>query len=89
MNFGEAIEYLKSGETVARKGWNGRGMWLLLVAGSKGIRPVAGTPYSNAGITDKVDIEPHIDMFTAQGNMQPGWLASQADMLADDWHVIV
>ncbi len=89
MNFGEAIESLKGGEKVARAGWNGRGMWLILVAGSKGVRPVAGTPYSIAGLTDKVDIEPHIDMFTAQGNMQPGWLASQTDMLADDWGIIV
>jgi hypothetical protein len=88
LNFGDAIEALKSGNKVARLGWNGRGMWLLLVAGSKGIRPVAGTPYSNAGLTDKVDIEAHIDMHTAQGNMQPGWLASQTDMLADDWMVI-
>lgn len=88
MNFGQALEELKNGHKLARAGWNGRNMYLLLVAGSKGIRPVAGTPYSNAGITDKVDIEPHIDMFTAQGNMQPGWLASQADMLADDWDVV-
>ena len=88
MNFGQAIEELKSGSKVARSGWNGRGMWLILVPGSKGIRPVANTPYSNAGITDKVDIEPHIDMLTAQGNMQPGWLASQTDMLADDWQVV-
>tara|TARA_R110002020_G_scaffold71288_1_gene184310 strand:+ start:85 stop:351 length:267 start_codon:yes stop_codon:yes gene_type:complete len=88
MNFGQAIEELKSGSKVARSGWNGRGMWLILVPGSKGIRPTQNTPYSNAGITDKVDIEPHIDMLTAQGNMQPGWLASQTDMLADDWQVI-
>lgn len=89
MNFGQAIECLKSGDKVCRSGWNGRGMWLILVPGSKGIRPVAGTPYSNAGLTDKVDIEPHIDMFTAQGHMQPGWLASQTDMLADDWEMLV
>ena len=89
MNFGQAIEALKDNKKVCRSGWNGRGMWLILVAGSKGIRPVAGTPYSNAGITDKVDIEPHVDMFTAQGNMQPGWLASQTDMLADDWEVLL
>jgi len=89
MNFGEAIECLKGGEKVCRAGWNGRGMWLILVPGSKGVRPVAGTPYSNAGLTDKVDIEAHIDMLTAQGNMQPGWLASQTDMLADDWEVLI
>ena len=88
MNFGNAIEALKDGDKVCRKGWNGRGMWLILAPGSKGGRPTAGSPYFNAGLTDKVDIEPHIDMLTAQGNMQPGWLASQTDMLADDWEVV-
>ena len=88
MNFGKAIEELKSGRKVAREGWNGRGMWLILVAGSKGIHPAAGTPYSNAGVTDKVDIEPRVDMFTAQGNIQPGWLASQSDMLSYDWVIV-
>lgn len=88
MNFGEAIEALKKGYKVARAGWNGKNMWLILVPGSIGVRPVAGTPYSKAGITQEVNIESHIDMFTAQGNMQPGWLASQTDMLAEDWQVV-
>lgn len=88
MSFGGALNLLKSGMKVARKGWNGKGMWLLYVPGSKGIRPVAGTPYSNAGLTQEVDIGGHIDMYTAQGSMQPGWLASQADMLAEDWVVV-
>ena len=88
MHFGEALEALKKGYKVARAGWNGKGMWLILVPGTKSVRPVAGTPYSRAGITAEVNIEPHIDMFTAQGNMQPGWLASQADMLAEDWQVV-
>ena len=88
MHFGEALEALKKGYKVARAGWNGKGMWLILVPGTKSVRPVAGTPYSRAGITAEVDIEPHIDMFTAQGNMQPGWLASQTDMLAEDWQVV-
>lgn len=88
MHFGEAIEALKKGYKVARAGWNCKNMWLILVPGTKSVRPVAGTPYSRAGITAEVDIEPHIDMFTAQGNMQPGWLASQTDMLAEDWQVV-
>jgi hypothetical protein len=88
MNFGQAIEALENGHKVARAGWNGKGMWLILVPGTKAVRPVAGTPYSKAGLTDEVNIEPHIDMFTAQGNMQPGWLASQPDILAKDWEVV-
>lgn len=88
MNFGFALDALKLGLKVARKGWNGKAMWLLHVPGSDGIRPVAGTPYSNAGLTAEIDINPHIDMFTADGSMQPGWLASQTDMLAEDWVLI-
>jgi len=92
MSFGHAIEMMKAGHKVARQGWNGKGMWLLLVPGNPSIRPVAGTPYSNAGITENVEILPHIDMYTvnAEGRraMLPGWLASQTDMLANDWVVI-
>ena len=88
VDFGTAIQLLKAGERVARSGWNGKNMWLLLVPGSPGVRPVAGTPYSNAGITESTNINPHIDMFTASGDMQPGWLASQSDMLAEDWMVV-
>jgi len=85
MNFGQAIEAMKAGNKVAREGWNGKGMWLILVPGSDSVRPVANTPYSKAGITEPTNINPHIDMFTAAGSMQPGWLASQTDMLAEDW----
>lgn len=86
-DFGQALVMLKRGYKLQRKGWNGKGMWLILVPGSTGIRPVAGTPYSNAGLTENVDINPHIDMYTADGAMQPGWLASQTDMLAEDWQI--
>lgn len=85
MNIGTAIKNLRAGAKVARAGWNGKGMFLLYVPGSTVAR--AGPPYSNAGLTS-VTIDPHIDMFTANGTMQPGWLASQADLLADDWEVI-
>jgi hypothetical protein len=88
MNFGEAIEKLKAGRKVARKGWNGKDMFLILVPISPNIIPVAGTPYSKAGIKSEVTIDAHIDMFTARGSVQPGWLASQADMLAEDWYWI-
>jgi len=88
MNFGLAIEAMRKGHKVQRSGWNGKGMWLILVPGSPNITPVAGTPYSKAGITEPTSINPHIDMFTATGEMQPGWLASQTDMLAGDWQMV-
>ncbi len=90
MNFGNAIEALKSGDRVAREGWNGKGMFLIYVGGTSAVEPRAGTPYADHLISPNgtVDINPHIDMKTATGEMQPGWLASQTDMLADDWQII-
>ena len=92
MSFGNAIESLKDGAKVARSGWNGKGMWLVLVPGSENIKPVAGTPYSNAGITSEIQILPHIDMYTVDSTgrraMLPGWLASQTDMLSNDWRIV-
>lgn len=87
MNFGEAIEALKEGNKVARSGWNGKGMWLILVPGTIDINFVDGSAYFKAGLNQGT-INPHIDMKTATGEMQPGWLASQTDMLANDWCVV-
>ena len=84
MKFGDAIEALKKGERVARSGWNGKGMWLVLVPASIFTED---SLYSKAGLMGG-DIKAHIDIKTATGEMQPGWLASQTDMLADDWEVL-
>jgi hypothetical protein len=92
MNFGEAIEELKSGKKMARSGWNGKGMWIILVPGTPNAKLKEGTPYHDVLQTDHCEILPHIDMWTinAQGRraMLPGWLASSSDMLSDDWVVI-
>lgn len=88
MSFGHAIEALKAGKRVARSGWNGNGMWLVLDPGSVVSEVRYGSAYHKAGITGSFTINPHIDMKTATGEMQPGWLASQTDMLADDWVVV-
>ncbi|MBE1554805.1 DUF2829 domain-containing protein [Sporosarcina limicola] len=75
MNFGQAIEALKARQKVARKGWNGKGMWLALI------------PAGNAEFKG-YSMQNCIGMKTADNNMQPGWLASQADILAEDWEVV-
>ena len=91
MTFGLAIEALKQGSKVARSGWNGKGMWLVLVPGTKAVNFTEGSPYMKAGLTHG-EILPHIDMYTvnAEGRraMLPGWIASQTDMLAEDGVVI-
>jgi hypothetical protein len=91
MTFGLALEALKKGQKVARKGWNGKGMWLVLVPGTPVIHPTPDTPYGKAGVTE-CEILPHIDMWTTNSEgrraMLPGWLASQTDMLSSDWEVV-
>lgn len=86
LSFGLAIEALKLGQRVARTGWNGKGMFLFLVAGSrfKVNRPPLLGIYPEG---TEIDYHAHIDMKTAQGYVVP-WLASQADMLADDWQIV-
>lgn len=93
LNFGLAIEAMKKGYKAARVGWNGKGMFLILVDGTENAELRKETPYHSALNTETqaqptVTINPHIDMFTATGEMQPGWLCSQTDMLADDWVIL-
>lgn len=89
MDFGMAIVALKRGLCVARKGWNGKGMFLTLQQGSE----VDGDSMRNEGAKNfysgcKCSIAPHIDMKAADGTYVVGWLASQTDMLAEDWEVV-
>ena len=86
MSFGLAIEALKAGKKVARAGWNGKGMFLFLVPGStfKVNRPPLMGIYPEG---TEINYCPHIDMKTADGKVVP-WLASQTDVLAEDWAVV-
>ena len=92
MDFGTALLALKRGYKVARKGWNGKGMWLILVPGQKAVQLKEGTPYHAALGPVETEILPHIDMWTtnAEGRraMLPGWLASQSDLLVEDWEIV-
>lgn len=91
MNFGDAIQALKDGKKVARQGWNGKGMWLILVSGTPDVKTTEGSPYYKAGFISG-EILPHIDMYTTNSSgrkaMLPGWLASQTDMLSEDWSIV-
>jgi len=94
MNFGQAIDALKNGKKVSRAGWNGKEMWLILVPGTVDASLREGTPYAVALAGQKIcEILPHIDMWTTNSvgrrAMLPGWLASQTDILSDDWGVVV
>lgn len=95
MNFGKALEELKAGKKVARKGWNGKGMFLYLTTGSVIHLDEMKTETANhlrnfcndAGM-DEVEICSHIDMKSADNKIVIGWLASQTDMLAEDWEIV-
>lgn len=86
MNFGDGLEALKNGQKVAREGWNGKGMFLFLVPGS--VFKVNRAPL--LGIYPEgteINYRPHIDMKTVDGEIVP-WVASQTDVLAEDWCVV-
>ena len=79
MTFGQAIEALKAGGRVARAGWNGKGMWLKLVPES--LADAVAFQY------EALYAAPWIGMKTADQKFVP-WLASQTDVLAEDWTVV-
>lgn len=87
MNFGMAIEAMKLGNCVRRVGWNGKGMHLYLEEDLYRSMPRADAK-GRVTYTNHEKYEPVICMFTAQQKHQPGWLASQADMLAEDWEIV-
>ncbi len=92
MNFGQAIEALKRGHRVQRAGWNGKGMWLALTPGlvvdtrRTALRGALAVYVAQpAPVPIDVTIGAHIDMKASDGSLVIGWLASQTDMLAEDW----
>lgn len=92
MNFGQAIEAIKEGKRVARSGWNGKGMYIYLVRWSSiptdHLRAEAKSAVGKQHTEETIIINSHIDMKAADGSIVVGWLASQTDMLSDDWEVV-
>lgn len=91
MNFGEAIEALKKDHKVARKGWNGKGMFLWLKPAATIKADWCKDPRlkflaeQNGG---EIEALGTICMLTAQNQILSGWLASQTDMLSEDWMIV-
>ena len=107
LNFGQALEALKKGKLVARKGWNGKSMFLFIRPADKlttsFIPNVKSLPQSvknwiDENIDDKVNTgEPglqevhfgsYICMKAADNSIVNGWLASQTDLLSEDWEIL-
>lgn len=81
LTFGLAIEALKMGYKVARKGWNGKGMWLSYFDPYNTIQFVLEEKKIGGTFL------PYIGMKTADNKYVP-WLASQTDILAEDWYIV-
>jgi hypothetical protein len=91
MNFGQAIEALKLGKKVTRSGWNGKGMFLWLKPAVTIKSDWCKDPElkslvdANGGEMEALGT---ICMKTADNKILTGWLASQTDMLSEDWEVL-
>ena len=83
MTFGMAIEAAKKGKRIARKGWNGKGQYVELA------KAISYKSPTGAVVNAEHDaIGNQALAFVGTSGVQMGWLASQADMLADDWEIV-
>ena len=91
MTFGQAIEAMKQGKKVARKGWNGKGMYVWVMPGST-VKDCKTIVDPHLAEIDKAEGEIRflgsVRMRTATGDVLTGWLASQTDMLSEDWTIV-
>ena len=94
-NFGKAIEALKSGQLVTRKGWNGKDMFLFYREESiVPIQVIKTLPdrvkiyFNNKSLTE-TKFTGYLCMKAADNSIVNGWLASQTDVLAEDWQLYI
>lgn len=83
MGFGKAIEALKRGKTVARRCWNGKGQYIELATNISYVNPAGDIiNVEHDAIGNKAIA------FVGTSGVQLDWLASQSDMLAEDWEIV-
>lgn len=89
MNFGEAIEAAKAGKKVARTGWNGKGMYAVVMPGyPEGVEVNEATRKAhNLPEGTKLIYRPYWQLYTAQQDVAM-WAPSGSDSLAEDWEVL-
>jgi hypothetical protein len=93
LTFGLAIEALKQGKRVSRWGWNGKSMFLFLLPAGTVPTKAIHDPALRQVIESEIGGETFealgsIRMFTADKKILTGWLASQTDILAEDWVIL-
>lgn len=86
-DFGTALSMLRAGARVTRQGWNGRGMYIVLQAGYPDGIKINGNTARATGLAEGTlcRFRPYLMMKTVQDDFVP-WVASQSDLLADDWY---
>lgn len=94
-DIGWAVKQMWHGEKVRRTGWNGKGMFIVIMP--KLELPPFNTQGTERKVNDRtakwigedqpLNCQPYVAMFTATKQWQPGWLCSQADLLALDWQI--
>jgi len=96
MDFGDAIRAAKQGKKIARSKWNGKNMFVVYM------EPMQLPPFNTQGTARKVNdrtakfigedkplnCQPYFAMYNAQEEWIPGWVASQSDMLDEDWFIV-
>lgn len=91
LTFGQAIQELKLGNKVARQGWNGKGMYLWLLPAAQVKAEWCKEPHLKKLAEDnggEIEAFGSIRMLTADKKVLTGWLASQTDMLSEDWVLV-
>lgn len=89
MNFGQALEAVKEGVKITRVGWNGKGMFVVYQKGYPDGIPCNKQTAEAFGYEEGslFKVRPYLQMRCADGTHQM-WLASQSDLLADDWEIV-
>ncbi len=92
LTFGQALEAAKQGKRIARTGWNGKGMWVAYGAGNPALEAEKfWNPHTRKFAEDNggtAEVLPYLLFKTADNKILMGWLASQTDMLAEDWIIL-
>lgn len=99
MNFGEALQAVKEGKLIQREGWNGKGMFVFqrpqdvldfqFIQNVKSLPEAVKKYYANRSDLDTgITFTAYLCMKTADNTIVNGWLASQTDMLAEDWSIL-
>ena len=83
MDFGDAIRAVKKGAKVQRKGWNGKNQYIELATKVSYMNPDGGIVN-----VDHEQMGNKAIAFVGTSGVQLGWLASQSDMLSEDWQVV-